>query len=255
MRKPLIAGNWKMNLLYSKLPAYFAALHRELLAHKGFRPNDVDVLLAVPAPFLSLARDLGRDAAVLIAAQTVHEKDEGAFTGEISVPMLKDLGLQWTVVGHSERRQYYNETDSSVAAKAQACLSKGMTPIVCIGETLTEREKGLTEAVLQRQLEAVLAETGSASNFVLAYEPVWAIGTGLTASEQQAQAAHSFIRGVLRNKLGVAADHLNILYGGSVKSSNIKGLMQQADVDGALVGGASLDPLEFARIIINHQNC
>ncbi|WP_141736633.1 triose-phosphate isomerase [Oligoflexus tunisiensis] len=249
MRKPMIAGNWKMNLLYSKVPEYLQTLNRELAANSRIRRDAVDVLLAVPAPFLGLAREYGEKHGILIAAQTIHEKPEGAFTGELSIPMLKDLGLRWTLIGHSERRQYYNETDASVAAKAKACLDQGINPIVCVGETRAEREGGQTEAVLKRQVEAVLRETGAASNFVIAYEPVWAIGTGLTATDEQAQEAHAFIRGILRQKLGGAAEALRILYGGSVKSSNIKGLMKQPDVDGALVGGASLDPVEFARIV------
>jgi triosephosphate isomerase len=248
MRKPLIAGNWKMNLLYSKVPEYMQTLNREIAA-KNLKRDQVEVLLAVPAPFLGIAREYGEKNGILIASQTIHEKADGAFTGELSIPMLKDLGIRWTLIGHSERRQYYNETDSGVALKTKACLDQGINPIVCVGETRAEREGGQTEAVLKRQVEAVLQQTGTASNFVIAYEPVWAIGTGLTASDAQAQEAHAFIRGVLRQKLGSAADSLRILYGGSVKSSNIKGLMQQPDVDGALVGGASLDPVEFARIV------
>lgn len=249
MRKPLIAGNWKMNLLYSKVPEYLQTLSREISAKSHLKRDGVDVLLAVPAPFLGIAREYGEKNGILIAAQTIHEKPEGAFTGELSIPMLKDLGIHWTLIGHSERRQYYHETDSSVALKTKACLDQGINPIVCVGETRAEREAGQTEAVLKRQVEAVLQQTGTASNFVIAYEPVWAIGTGLTATDDQAQEAHAFIRSVLRQKLGAAADQMRILYGGSVKSSNIKGLMQQPDVDGALVGGASLDPVEFARIV------
>lgn len=249
MRKPLIAGNWKMNLLYSKVPEYMQTLSREIAGKSHVKRDQVDVLLAVPAPFLGIAREYGEKNGIHIASQTIHEKADGAFTGELSIPMLKDLGIRWTLIGHSERRQYYNETDTSVAAKTKACLDQGINPIVCVGETRAEREGGQTEAVLKRQVEAVLQQTGAASNFVIAYEPVWAIGTGLTASDAQAQEAHAFIRGILRQKLGSAADSLRILYGGSVKSSNIKGLMQQPDVDGALVGGASLDPVEFARIV------
>ncbi|HYX38305.1 MAG TPA: triose-phosphate isomerase [Oligoflexus sp.] len=249
MRKPLIAGNWKMNLLYSKVPEYLQTLSREINAKSHLKRDQVDVLLAVPAPFLGIAREYGEKNGILIASQTVHEKADGAFTGELSIPMLKDLGIRWTLIGHSERRQYYNETDAAVALKTKACLDHGINAIVCVGETRAEREGNQTETVLKRQLEAVLQQTGKADNFVIAYEPVWAIGTGLTASDEQAQAAHAFIRTVLRQKLGGAADGMRILYGGSVKSSNIKGLMQQPDVDGALVGGASLDPVEFARIV------
>lgn len=247
MRKPLIAGNWKMNLLHSKVPAYFEALLRGL--EKSDR-GQADVLLAVPSPFLGIAKEYGHRAHVHIAAQTVHDRDDGAFTGEISLPMLKDLGIHWTLIGHSERRQYYNETDASVAAKTKAAIAHGIHPIVCIGETRAEREGGLTESVLKRQLDVVLTEIGKTNQFTLAYEPVWAIGTGLTATDDQAQAAHAFIRAQLIDRLGAGiAKELRILYGGSVKSSNIHGLMKQTDVDGALVGGASLDPQEFARIV------
>ncbi|MFY7930735.1 MAG: triose-phosphate isomerase [Oligoflexus sp.] len=249
MRKPLIAGNWKMNHLYSQVPAYFQKLSEELKGKVDPRAGQVDILLAVPAPFLGLAREVAEQSGYLVAAQTVHEKADGAFTGEISVPMLKDMGLRWTLVGHSERRQYYNETDASVAAKAKACIEQDVTPIVCVGETRVEREAGQTEAVLRRQMEAVLSAVGSSVAYVIAYEPVWAIGTGLTATEAQAQEAHAFIRSVLRSKIGSGAEQLRILYGGSVKSSNISGLMKQVDVDGALVGGASLDPAEFSKIV------
>lgn len=249
MRKPLIAGNWKMNLIYSKVPSYLQTLNQEISAKRHVQRDQVDVLVAVPAPFLDIAREYGDKHGILVAAQNIHEKAEGAFTGELSIPMLKDLGIRWTLIGHSERRQYYNETDHAVALKTKACLDQGVNPIVCVGETRAEREAAQTETVLQRQVETVLQQTASASNFVIAYEPVWAIGTGLTATDEQAQAAHAFIRGVLRKKLGAAADSIRILYGGSVKSSNIKGLMQQEDVDGALVGGASLDPVEFAKIV------
>ncbi len=249
MRKPMIAGNWKMNLLYSKVPDYFQTLVKELNAKTHLQRDKTEVLLAVPAPFLGLAREFGEKNGILIAAQTVHEKGEGAYTGEISIAMLKDLGIRWTLIGHSERRQYYNETDASVALKTKACLDQGINPLVCVGETLSEREAGQTEVVLKRQIEAVLLQTGTASNFTIAYEPVWAIGTGLTASDEQAQAAHAYIRSLLRQGLGNVVDQMRILYGGSVKSSNIKALMKQPDVDGALVGGASLDPVEFARIV------
>lgn len=249
MRKPLIAGNWKMNLLYSKVPEYFKILAESLKADK---PHKAEILLAVPSPFLPLAREAAQSAGFLIAAQTLHEKAEGAYTGEISWPMLKDLDIRWTLVGHSERRQYFGETSQSVAEKAKICCENGITPIVCIGETRAEREAARTEKVLFEQIDPVLAALPAGAEFVFAYEPVWAIGTGLTATNQQAQEAHAYIRQVLKNKLGPAkADSCRILYGGSVKSSLIAGLMEQRDVDGALVGGASLDPREFAKIVVN----
>ncbi|MBC7660183.1 MAG: triose-phosphate isomerase [Chitinophagaceae bacterium] len=246
MRKPLIAGNWKMNLLNSKVPAYFTALNEVI---KAVDRQKVDTLLAVPAPFLATARESAQAAGVWIATQTIHEKHEGAFTGEISIPMLKDLGINWTLIGHSERRQYFNETDATVAAKTKATLEAGIQAIVCVGETQAEREKGQMEGVLRRQMEAVLAVCTKDSNFTIAYEPVWAIGTGLTATDAQAEEAHAFIRSIVREKLGSLADRLRILYGGSVKSSNIQGLLAQPNVDGALIGGASLDPQEFGKTV------
>ena len=245
-RKPLIAGNWKMNLLNSKVPAYFTALEE---ATRGIERQKVDVLLAVPAPFLTTAREHAQRAQTIIATQTIHEKADGAFTGEISIPMLQDIGIRWTLIGHSERRQYYNESDSSVAAKTKASLASDIHPIVCVGETRGEREAGKMEEVLRRQIEAILEVVDGNSEFTIAYEPVWAIGTGLVASDAQAQEAHAFIRGVVRLKFSALADRLRILYGGSVKSSNIQGLLAQADVDGALIGGASLDPAEFGKTV------
>ncbi len=248
MRKPLIAGNWKMNLLYSKVPSYVEVLTKELQALHWTQATS-GVLLAVPSPFLGLARELASKQGFSVAAQTIHEKSEGAFTGEISVNMLKDLGVDWTLVGHSERRQYYNETNESVALKSKAALEHGVTPVICIGETRAEREANQTHEVLRKQLAPVLTALKGSDAYVLAYEPVWAIGTGLTASDEQAQEAHAFIRSLLRAESPALAEKVRILYGGSVKSSNIKGLMAQPDIDGALVGGASLDPTEFAKIV------
>ena len=248
MRKPLIAGNWKMNLLYSKVPVYMEGLAQELKS-SSWDASKVDVLLAVPAPFLALARECGEKLGFSIAAQNIHEKCDGAFTGEISAAMLKDMGVQWSLVGHSERRQYYNETHASVAAKAKLALERGLTPVICIGETLAERNAGRTQDVLRQQLEPVFAALSAYDSYVLAYEPVWAIGTGFTATEAQAQEAHFFIRELMRSTSTSLAEQVRVLYGGSVKSSNIKGLMQQKDIDGALVGGASIDPVEFAKIV------
>ncbi|RYZ59125.1 MAG: triose-phosphate isomerase [Proteobacteria bacterium] len=246
MRKPLIAGNWKMNLLNSKVPAYFTDLEKAI---HGVDRKKVDTLLAVPAPFLATAREHAQRAGTLIATQTIHEKNDGAFTGEISIPILKDLGIDWTLIGHSERRQYYNETDASVAAKTKATLAAGIHPIVCVGETREEREAGKMKDVLKRQMEAVLAVVSADSAFTVAYEPVWAIGTGLTASDEQAEEAHAFIRAIVAAKFPTLAERLRILYGGSVKSSNIQGLLKQPNVDGALIGGASLDPAEFGKTV------
>lgn len=245
-RKPLIAGNWKMNLVNSKVAAYFAGLGESL---HGVDRSKVDVLLAVPAPFLSTAREHAQKVGAIVATQTIHEKTDGAYTGEISLPMLQDLGIRWTLIGHSERRQYYNETDASVAAKTKASLAADVHPIVCVGETREERESNQMKIVLRRQVDAVMAVVNADSVFTIAYEPVWAIGTGLTATDTQAEEAHAFIREVVRQHHGALADRLRILYGGSVKSSNIQGLMTQPNVDGALIGGASLDPAEFGKTV------
>ncbi len=248
MRKPLIAGNWKMNLLYSKVPHYMETLSVEL-KKANWSKQAVEVLLAAPFPFLGLSRELGEKLGFFVAAQNIHEKADGAYTGEVSIPMLKDLGIQWTLIGHSERRQYFNETDTQVASKSKFALQQGIRPIICIGETRAERESGKTNEVLENQLLPVLEAVQGFDDFVLAYEPVWAIGTGLTASDEQAQDAHAYIRALLAKSNKAWGEKVRILYGGSVKSTNIKGLMSQSDIDGALVGGASLDPLEFSRIV------
>lgn len=246
MRKPLIAGNWKMNLLNSKVPEYFKKLDEVTSA---VDKNKVDMLLAVPSLFAASAREYAQRSNVKIATQTIHDKAEGAFTGELSIPMIKDIGLSWTLIGHSERRQYYNETDSSVAAKTKACLEAGIHPIVCVGETREERESGQMQSVLERQMKAILDVCSKDSVLTVAYEPVWAIGTGLTASDAQAEEAHAFIRKAIKDRFGALGDTTRILYGGSVKSSNIQGLLAQENVDGALIGGASLDPVEFGKTV------
>lgn len=246
MRKPLIAGNWKMNLLNSQVPAYMQKLEA---ATSGVDKTKVEMLLAVPALFAGTAREYSKASQVHIATQTIHEKNEGAFTGELSIPMLKDLGLSWTLIGHSERRQYYNETDASVAAKTKASLDAKIHPIVCVGETRAEREGGKMQDVLARQMKAILDVCSADSVLTIAYEPVWAIGTGLTATDAEAQEAHAFIRKTIKDRFGALAETTRILYGGSVKSSNIQGLLRQTDVDGALIGGASLDPAEFGKTV------
>jgi triosephosphate isomerase len=199
---------------------------------------------------LELTRKASAALGCLVAAQNMHQEAAGAYTGEVAANMLTDLGIAWTLVGHSERRQYYGETNELVANKARVAQNAGINPIVCIGETLSERQSGNMEAVLSAQLEAVTAKIDPTKPFVLAYEPVWAIGTGVTASNAQAQEAHAFIRKFVAGKLGTSlANSLRILYGGSVNAGNSKALLEQADIDGALVGGASLKPQEFAAII------
>lgn len=248
MRTPLIAGNWKMH----KNSAEAVELVRRLVplvdAVEG-------VEVAVAPPFTALpavASVLRADAAVLLAAQNVHEEEHGAFTGEVSVAMLQDVGVSLVIVGHSERRQYFGETDESVGRKVGAVLRVDLTPIICVGESLAEREAGQAFAVVERQVRAALeaVDASRLAQVVVAYEPVWAIGTGRTAGTQQVQELHAHLRSVLADLGGrEAAEQVRILYGGSVKPDNVAELMAQDDVDGALVGGASLDAETFASIV------
>ena len=244
--KKLIAGNWKMN---GSLAAN-AALLRELLGGLGTaRPLGADVAICAPAPYLAQLQALLQEQGVDWGAQDVSAHEQGAYTGEVSAAMLRDFACRYAIVGHSERRQYHGETDEVVAAKAQRALAVGITPIVCVGETLAEREAGQTEAVVKRQLAAVIHALGHCtSEIVVAYEPVWAIGTGRTASPEQAQAVHA----VLRAQLQAATAHAErsrILYGGSMNASNAAELLSQPDIDGGLIGGASLKPADFLNII------
>lgn len=215
----------------------------------GLENAACDVAVAVPAPYLAQVRALTAGSVVALAAQDVSQHEAGAYTGETSAAMLKDFGVRFVLVGHSERRQYHGETDTVVAEKAQRALAGGITPIVCIGETLQERDAGQTEAVVKRQLAAVIHLNGHCiSEVVVAYEPVWAIGTGRTASPEQAQAVHA----VLRAQLSAAsdkADRIRLLYGGSMNGSNAAQLLAQPDIDGGLVGGASLKAPDFLQII------
>ena len=242
-KKKLIAGNWKMN---GSLAANEVLL-KALIA--GLGDVTCDVAVAVPAPYLAQVQALTAGTAVAVAAQDVSRYESGAYTGEVSVAMLKDFGVRYALVGHSERRQYHGETDVAVAEKAQRALAAGVTPIVCLGETLEEREAGQTEAVVKRQLAAVIHLNGHCiSEIVVAYEPVWAIGTGRTASPEQAQAVHA----VLRAQLAAASEHadrIRLLYGGSMNAGNAAQLLAQPDIDGGLVGGASLKAADFLQII------
>jgi len=241
MRGKLVVGNWKMN---GGLAAN-AALLSELAT--GWKPA-AGRELAVCAPYPYLPQVQGALAGTPIAwgAQDVSEHDAGAYTGEVSARMLAEFGCRYAIVGHSERRQYFGDTDAIVAAKARAALTAGITPIACVGETLDERERAVTESVVLRQLDAVLATVGSdVSRIVVAYEPVWAIGTGRTASPAEAQAVHATLRARLA-KAG-AAD-IRLLYGGSVKADNAAALFAMADIDGGLIGGASLKAVEFLAI-------
>jgi triosephosphate isomerase len=232
----LIAGNWKMFKNASETEAFC----RELVAAVG-QVEDVDVAVCPPSTSLVQALAGLGGTSVSVCAQNVHWEESGAFTGEIAPGMLRDLGVAGTLVGHSERRQYFGETDETTAKRAKAALDAGLWVIACVGETESERESGATEAVLERQVRAIVSGVGEETEgLVLAYEPVWAIGTGKTATTEQAQEAHAFIRGLL---------DVPILYGGSVKPDNAAELLGQPDVDGALVGGASLQADSFAAIV------
>lgn len=243
MKKKLIAGNWKMN----GSTAANTALVQQLLA--GVGQAACDIAVCVPAPYLAAVVGLVKGSAIAVGAQDVSAHDAGAYTGEVSASMLRDLAVRYAIVGHSERRQYHGETDAIVASKAQKALAAGITPIVCVGETLQEREAGLTEEVVKRQLAAVIHTNGHCiSEIVVAYEPVWAIGTGKTASPEQAQQVHA----VLRAQLHAATEHsdrVQILYGGSMNAANAAQLLGQPDIDGGLVGGASLKAPDFLSII------
>ena len=247
MRRPVIAGNWKMFKTQAETRAFFDAFKPLVSASKH-----CDIILAPPFTALAAAVEATRGTAIGIAAQNMHWEKEGAFTGEISARMLVEVGCRGVIIGHSERRQYFGETDETVNRRTKAALEAGLTPIVCVGETLAEREGNLTESVLKRQFEGGLAGLTDAdfSRILVAYEPVWAIGTGRTATPETAADAHRHIRGLASARFSSdIASALRILYGGSVKPDNIKALMAQAEIDGALVGGASLDPKSFATIV------
>ena len=241
MRKPFIAGNWKMQL---------DRQGATLLAQGVKARADVDVLLVPAFVHLSeVAKSL--QPGVWLGAQTLAASANGAFTGEVSGEMLLDMGCRYVLVGHSERRALFNEPDSLVATKFARAQASGLTPILCVGETLAAREAGQTEAVVSRQLAAVLDHVGAQAfaNALISYEPVWAIGTGKSASPEQAQAVHAHIRSQISEHDATLAGSLRILYGGSVKSSNVTALMLMPDIDGALVGGASLNAEEFNKIV------
>jgi triosephosphate isomerase len=247
MRKPVIAGNWKMFKTQAETRAFIAAL-KPLVANS----THCEIVVAPPYTSLSVAAEAAQGSAVSIAAQDLFWEPQGAFTGEVSPKMLVDAGCTHVIIGHSERRQFFGETDAMVGQKVKASLDAGLAPIVCIGELLAEREANQTESVLQRQFtDGLGALTGlEFSRIILAYEPVWAIGTGRTATPEMAADAHRFLRKLASTTFSAErAAGLRILYGGSVKPDNIKGLMAQVEIDGALVGGASLDAQSFASIV------
>lgn len=245
--KKLIAGNWKMN----GSTASNAALVQSLL--EGAAAWKCLVTVCVPAPYLAQVQAMVAGSGIDLGAQDVSSHESGAFTGEVSGSMLRDFGVRYAIVGHSERRQYHGETDAVVAEKAQRALAVGITPIVCVGETLAEREAGRTEEVVKRQLAAVIHTNGHCiSEIVVAYEPVWAIGTGKTASPEQAQQVHAVLRAQLR-AASAQADRVHILYGGSMNAANAAQLLSQPDIDGGLVGGAALKAADFLTIIAAAQ--
>ena len=244
MKKKLIAGNWKMN---GTLAAN-ASLLRSILDGLHSEANCL-VAVCVPAPYLAQVHAVLADTVVQLAAQDVSAYASGAYTGEVSAQMLREFAVRYCLVGHSERRQYHGETDAVVALKAQLALAAGITPIVCLGETLAEREAGRTEEVVKRQLAAVIQANGHCiSEIVIAYEPVWAIGTGQTATPEQAQQVHAVLRSQLRAAT-MHADRVSIIYGGSMNAANAAQLLAQPDIDGGLVGGASLKGPDFLAII------
>jgi triosephosphate isomerase (TIM) len=256
-RRPLVLGNWKMNGDIAMAEHLLASLVDSLAA--GVL-GKVDVGVCPPYPYLGLAAARLAGSRLGWGAQDVSAFDNGAYTGEVSAAMLADLGCRWTLVGHSERRTLFGDTDAEVARKAARAVASGIVPVVCVGETLAEREAAATEQVLGRQLDAVcpvLAEAARAGSdaYVLAYEPVWAIGTGLTATPEQAQAAHAFLRRRLADRGVDAASGARILYGGSVKAANAAALLSQPDVDGGLIGGASLVAADFVEICAAAAGC
>ena len=246
-RKKLMAANWKMY----KTPEQARAFVRDFLPLVSGHDRD-EIVICVPYVDLAASIDSAKGSNVAVGAQNVHWEKEGAFTGEISAAMLLDIGCTHAIIGHSERRQYFGESDDTVNLRLKTALEAGLTPIVCVGEVLEEREAGLTEDVLRRQCVRAFhkVSTKKAGRLVMAYEPVWAIGTGKTATPELASDAHAVIRSEAAKIFGddFAAD-LRILYGGSVKPENAKALMSQEEIDGALVGGASLDPKSFAAIV------
>ncbi|WP_114241892.1 triose-phosphate isomerase [Dyella sp. C9] len=244
MRKKLVAGNWKMHGSRSMATALVGDIVAAL-------PASVDVAVFPPFPYLGELAAQHVGSGLGFGGQDVSEHDgQGAYTGEVSAAMLADVGAQWVIVGHSERRQYHGESDALVARKFAAARAGGLTPILCVGETLAEREAGLTEVVVARQLKAVLASNGIGSfdTAVIAYEPVWAIGTGRTATPEQAQQVHAFIRSQLEKEDAMIARLTRLLYGGSVKAANAADLFAQSDVDGGLIGGAALVAADFLEI-------
>lgn len=247
MRKPLIAGNWKMFKGLDEVEAFAAEFVK-----KVSDVTDRDMLICPPYIYIQTLTKAFEGTPVKVGSQNVFFEDQGAYTGEVSAPMLKSIGAHYAIIGHSERRQYFSETDETVNKRLFAALKAGLIPIVCVGERLEDREAGKTFDVVGTQVRQGLSglDATQVKTLVIAYEPVWAIGTGKTATPQMAQEVHAFIRSDITALFGAErADGIRILYGGSVKGDNVDSLMEQTDIDGALVGGASLDAASFERII------
>ncbi len=250
-RLPLICANWKMNHTASEATRFLQDFVSRMAAHRSALDERVEIAIAPAHPVLDrLGRGL-EGSGIQLAAQNLHAEESGAFTGEVSLSMLVDLGCRYALIGHSERRALFGEKDPEIAAKALRLQGSPIRPILCVGETLEERDRGATLDVVGQQLSSVLeVADGLGDELVVAYEPVWAIGTGRTATPETAQEVHAAIRKALSDRLGRAGDRIRILYGGSVNPSNAGELLSQPDIDGALVGGASLDPEAFARIAL-----
>ena len=252
LRKTVIAGNWKMNKLASEIKAFSDELMPLIPGYKGW----CDAVVCTPFVILPAALCAFKDTGVGVGAQNMSQHESGAYTGEVSAAQLTDIGTQYVIIGHSERRQYYGETDETVNAKTIAALKTPMTPIVCVGETLEQREKGITNSLVTKQVEVALSGISAeqASKIIIAYEPVWAIGTGKTATPEDAQEVCKVIRDVLKTLYcEKTANAITIQYGGSMNDKNAKELLAQPDIDGGLIGGASLKPDQFA-VIINAAN-
>ncbi len=246
MRKPLMAGNWKMNKTVAEAVDMVKALKTAVADVK-----DVEILVCPTFTSLYAVNNEIKGSNINLGAQNLFWEAKGAFTGEISPAMVKDCGCSYVIIGHSERRQYFGETDETVNKRAKAAFASGLIPVVCVGETLDEREKNVTFKVIETQIRGGMANLSAeeASTVVIAYEPVWAIGTGKTATPEQAQDVHAFIRKLYKEIYNDAADKVRILYGGSVNPKNVSELMKQPDIDGGLVGGASLEADSFAQLV------
>ena len=250
MRTKIVAGNWKMNKTFDEADTLIYEI-LDLLEEKG-KPDDVDVIICTPYIYLELAGDITEDSPVFVGAQNVSQFESGAYTGEISAPMLRSMHIDFAIIGHSERRKYFKETDEDLLAKALTALKHDIAPIFCCGEILEDREAGKHFDIVKQQLEKTIFKLDAEdfARVIIAYEPVWAIGTGVNATSVQAQEMHFFIRELVWNKFGAeAAAETSILYGGSCNGKNAKELFSMPDVDGGLIGGASLKADEFVQII------